>query len=1010
MIPNEQQTAVVDHMDGPCIVLAVPGSGKTTSVTERVKRLIQKGVSPKTILAITFTNKAAKEMRTRIALAVGPDIASLMTVSTFHSLCARLLRANARLVGLTPDFSIYDEDDSERLVKQCVRAIEGDGYKPSEKYMKGIFGYLEGQRNACMTRAAAYDRYNVDGNQGKVIDRYFSELRKANAIDFNGLISEVNLLLEKDHATRDLYRSRFKYISVDEVQDTNAAQYELVKHLGLGHLNVLIVGDLDQCIPDGTVVRTLSGPRPIENVIEGEMVESAAGRGRTKFAKVTKTIRNRFCGNLVQLRTASGTIQTTPNHVLFGRLDMLEDKHFVYLMQKESLGYRIGRTSSVRSTGGLKTLGLKIRMNQEHADRVWLLRVCDSLSEAAYYEAFFATKYGLPTICFHGNGRSIALDQGQIDEMFNAIDTSSRAARLFEDMEMNPEYTILPTASRENSGRSTLTLSMFGNNNQSHHLLTFHGENESLREAFEKSGLKCTPSKRDLWRFRSSNKDYVSLSSLASNIKATGCVSHINRKSFLVEQDGNSSPFLEMPASHFHPGMKIARVSGDSVVEDIVIEKTSVPYDGYVNDLTVEDVSNFVADNTVCHNSIYKFRAACPENILQFEKDFHGCKLLMLEKNYRSSPEILKHSQILIENNLLRKGTTLKTDNQSGKPPRIIGCDSDDSMADSIAGEAQRLIKEGVPPGEIVVLYRTNSASRVLEAAFRARDVKYKLIGGLSFFDRKEVKASLSILKLLCNKNDIMSFGKAVEACCKGIGDKGLEAISNIATTSSVSMMDAAAEYAKSSSLSAAAVRPFVACMAKANAAAPGRSLLAIARETVLWDRMEKESSTVNDRCQNISELAIDAEKHCQKKGGTLSGYLQQISLLSNADDEAEEGLVKMMTMHACKGLEFDAVMISHCNHDILPHSRGVHEARNEAELVDTLEEERRLLYVGMTRARKRLSMFFSKSKHKMVGDKPTPMYPSMFLFETGIPSGDLRGYAPNGPLYPPSFEEDASL
>jgi DNA helicase-2/ATP-dependent DNA helicase PcrA len=637
MNPNEQQLAVVEHVDGPCIVLAVPGSGKTTSVTERVKRLLAKGVNPKTILAITFTNKAAKEMRDRIATAIGPEKAAMMTVSTFHSLCARLLRANAAAVGLTSDFSIYDQDDSERLVKSCIRNIEGDDYKPNERYLRGIFGYLEGQRNACMTPAAAFRKYDLDGNQGGVIKRYFEELKKANAIDFNGLIAEVNALLARDQKTRDLYRSRFVYISVDEVQDTNAAQYELVKHLGLGHKNVLIVGDLDQ--------------------------------------------------------------------------------------------------------------------------------------------------------------------------------------------------------------------------------------------------------------------------------------------------------------------------------------------------------------------SIYKFRAACPENILQFEKDFVGCKVLMLEKNYRSSPEILRHSQKLIERNALRKGTTLSTDNSSGKMPAIVGCDTDDSMADYIAASAARLIREGTSPSQIAVLYRTNAASRVLEGAFRAKNVKYRLLGGLSFFDRKEVKASLAILKLLCNKNDRMSFDKAVEACCKGAGDKTVEAILNMASTNNVAIMDAAQSYSTSSSKPAKAIRPFVDAMKLATAMSPGAALLNIAKETGFWVKMKDDSSMTNDRCQNISELAIDAEKYCSKKGGSLSGYLQNISLLSSADEDDDADLVKMMTMHACKGLEFDAVFVSHCNFGILPHARCMSEAENQEEMESALEEERRLMYVGMTRARKDLTLAFARHKMDARTFRLTPMFPSKFLFETEIPSGDLMEY-----------------
>jgi DNA helicase-2/ATP-dependent DNA helicase PcrA len=123
MIPNEQQKQVINHGDGPCVVVAVPGSGKTACVTERVKRLVKEGVDPALILAITFTNKAAEEMRKRIGLSVGEEAASKMTISTFHALCVRILRKYATLANLTPRFTVYDSDDQERVAKQCIREV-----------------------------------------------------------------------------------------------------------------------------------------------------------------------------------------------------------------------------------------------------------------------------------------------------------------------------------------------------------------------------------------------------------------------------------------------------------------------------------------------------------------------------------------------------------------------------------------------------------------------------------------------------------------------------------------------------------------------------------------------------------------------------------------------------------------------------------------------------------------------------------------------------------------------
>lgn len=482
-----------------------------------------------------------------------------------------------------------------------------------------------------------------------------------------------------------------------------------------------------------------------------------------------------------------------------------------------------------------------------------------------------------------------------------------------------------------------------------------------------------------------------------------GVVSHITRKAFLVAKSGNEAGFLEHPASHFYVGMKIATIQDGVVQTDTVVERRLVPYDGPVFDLTIQDVSNFATQGVVCHNSIYAFRDARPENVLQFEKDFDGCKVLKLEKNYRSSPEILRHSQKLIERNKFRKGTTLTTDNANGMAPRIIPAGCDDAMADEIAVMVKCLLNEGVKPAEIAILYRTNAASRVIEQSFRASQIQYKLIGGMSFYDRAEVKASLAVLKLMSNPNDRMSFDKCVEACCRGAGDRSVESVLQMASTNSVSVLTAADAYVNSnSSAQAKAMKPFIDVIKSTDPTLPGKSLLDVARGTSFWEKMHDKSSPTNDRCQNIVELASDVEQYCTKKSSSLSGYLQNISLLSSQDDAEDDMAVKLMSMHASKGLEFDAVFISHCNFSFLPHYRCLEEAETKEEVEAAIEEERRLLYVAMTRARKHLTLLYAKSKHDPRQKKLVPMYPSMFLHETGIRCHDLNNYvladAPNEP------------
>jgi DNA helicase II / ATP-dependent DNA helicase PcrA len=244
---NNAQREVVLHVDGPLLVLAGAGSGKTRALTTRIARLVDThGVDPAAILAVTFTNKAAGEMRDRIGRLLGRSPAG-MWAGTFHSLGARLLRANAHLVGRTPAFTIYDEDDSLSVVK---RIMEKHSISPREWTPKAIFGSISNARNALtsptdfaraakdpLARAAAVVYPDLEG-----------ALRQCNAVTFDDLLALPVQLLMQNPQVLERYQERFRYLLVDEYQDTNHAQYRLVSMLGAAHGNVLVVGDDDQSI------------------------------------------------------------------------------------------------------------------------------------------------------------------------------------------------------------------------------------------------------------------------------------------------------------------------------------------------------------------------------------------------------------------------------------------------------------------------------------------------------------------------------------------------------------------------------------------------------------------------------------------------------------------------------------------------------------------------------------------------------------------------------------------
>ena len=243
---NPDQLDAVVHRDGPLLVVAGAGSGKTRVLTHRIAHLIDQGVHPSQILAITFTNKAADEMRQRVAALVGP-VARTMWVSTFHSACVRILRANADRLGYPRQFSIYDQADAVRLTGYVVRDLHLDAKRFTPR---GVHGRISLWKNEVVDPDGAESQASniFDRKHAEIYREYQSRLHKAGAMDFDDLLVNTVRLLRDHPDVLEHYRHRFQYLLVDEYQDTNQAQNEIVLLLAGGHHNVTVVGDTDQSV------------------------------------------------------------------------------------------------------------------------------------------------------------------------------------------------------------------------------------------------------------------------------------------------------------------------------------------------------------------------------------------------------------------------------------------------------------------------------------------------------------------------------------------------------------------------------------------------------------------------------------------------------------------------------------------------------------------------------------------------------------------------------------------
>lgn len=365
--------------------------------------------------------------------------------------------------------------------------------------------------------------------------------------------------------------------------------------------------------------------------------------------------------------------------------------------------------------------------------------------------------------------------------------------------------------------------------------------------------------------------------------------------------------------------------------------------------------------------SIYGFRLALPENLLRFEKDFKA-KSLLLETNYRSTPEILQVSQNLIEHNKLRKGTILKTENEVGEDVEKFSSETEFEAVDDGIRKMMRL-KHRHNYTSLAVLYRTNAASLLWERGLRQCGVKYRLIGGLSFFARQEIKAAVAIMRALLNPKDSCSFLAMCETCLKGFGEKS--ALDLLLLTEAKKLpAEAAARLEPKPKM-----KQMLDLFDEARQKPTQDGMTHVLKGTGTWDDFQRDSTPDNDRCENLLTLYSDIEAQL-RAGKDLNEYLQQASLISSADTETSPDAINLMTIHAAKGLEFDLVLISHMVEGLMPHS-FIHSEEN---LQKALEEERRLLYVAMTRAKKKLLLStFEVGRFNKCA-------PSRFIEELNIP------------------------
>ncbi len=871
---NDAQRQAVLHESGPVLIFAGAGSGKTNALTKRIAYLMQERyVRPYNILAVTFTNKAAKEMKERIARLVGDAAMRDLWAGTFHSLCARCLRERGQLIGLDKNFVIYDDGDQLSLVKETVRELDLD-----EKQFapRAVLSQISKAKETLQTPAHILNDFSASPFEravGKAYQKYQEKLTLSNALDFDDLIMKTVQLLRESEAAREHYQRRFQYVHCDEFQDVNGSQYELLKLFAGQWKNICVVGDDDQCVVEGTPILTPSGYVPVEQIKEGDEVMAACGGPHLAPAVVEKVMVNDYAGEVCDFQVGYQTLSVTPNHVMFAlpqegapeaawsSLDILEDT-CVPPDEPDWVGSTWRPQLVMFELGGYDD--------------------STPTSIPGVREGWGPTEHGF----------QVDVPDHSQHEWFSSYDNAWRyARRLQSDLDLDDVQ---------------------------------------------------MSARIGLWRYAAVHASKV--------VGGYHIVPGVLLQWPHIAQNGMAGIKIDAP-SPTH------------------IFSTRREYVGKTYDLSVANLRNYVAGGIVVHNSIYAFRGANVQIILNFEEDFPNATIIKLEQNYRSTKTILDAAYHVVKNNKSRADKRLWTDNIDGENLTLIEAPNEIEEAVAVVS----VIREGTITGDkrfqdYAVLYRANAQSRALEEQFINYRIPYKIIGGVRFYERREIKDIIAYLRVIMNPYDGVSMRRIINVPTRAIGVSTVEKIANFAARYEIAFWDAMRRVHEIDL--PARARNSVQAFVKMLEYLHGRRELQTVGDLVqnvldttgyLEDLRREKTPEAQSREENVGELLSVAREFEQQAGEdgdkSLTAFLENVALVSDVDAlEDDANSVTLMTLHAAKGLEFPVVFLVGMEEGVFPHFRSLGSQSD-------MEEERRLAYVGITRAQTDLFISYAGSR-----------------------------------------------
>jgi len=964
--PEQRHAATLGNQSA--VILAAAGSGKTSTLTCRIAYLVGGlDVHAQNILAVTFTNKAAKEMVNRLRK-MGLETNSLW-IGTFHGICNKILRSHAKEAGLQKSFTIMDMSEQESFFKRMLRA---NGYDPKNIGVSDILSKINGYKEVGWRS----NQLKINSQERTLYELYEKACINDNVVDFGELMLGCYELFTKNEHLAESYAEKFEHILVDEFQDTNELQYKWLKILASKHGNVFAVGDDDQCLVSDTLIKTPNGDKKINMLNVGDLVISKSGK-QIHEKKVLRKFEKKYQGDAIEITFEDGKkVVSTLEHNWFAKLSKKHSpqNYFVYLMYEKNFGFRIG-TSRVHSKGQDLT-GVFQGAQHEHADKQWIVSWHENESLSRFNEIKYSLIYGIPTVPFVARTNkanklaTVVSDQDLLNKLYEELDTISSGKRLINDLGLNFDRPHHIPRSRDNKENVTITLCGDVRSEYTLHTLEYYTSCMKTVESLNLEGFPLSKHKKDgNFRLRLWAKSFSDIEKYKDKLNLI-----IHDANFIYKANFDGQRFLQLHAKELIPSMIMVGEDGNPIV---IKDVKKIKVDTVVYDIDIEDYHNFFANGVLSHNSIYGFRGAKQENLNLLKNDFNAL-VIKIEKNYRSDANILEAANAVILNNKNRLGKNLVPTKAATNHILTYEALNDEEESSFIAGEIKRLRRSNIPYRNMAILYRTNGQSRSLEKSLNAMSIPYIVYGGFRFFDRQEVKHAMGYLRLAKNSNDNLAFLRVVNIPARAIGSTAIKNLEVFAQSQGKSLFGALESYDDKNRKK---FLPFIELVNYLQKICKGKTLPEMVKNVIVESGLEamyeNDKKEGPERLDNLYELISAAEVFMiENKNADIEEFLAFSSLESDyksvkRDDQAD--VVKLMTVHASKGLEFEVVFISGLEEGLFPHANSIGEA-------SMIEEERRLMYVALTRAK--TALYLSRCEERLLHGQRNHMVKSRFFRE----------------------------